>query len=443
MDLREIYSSNDITISFEVFPEENTDNLYTTLDKLTRYNPKLISLTYGAGGKTQKFLPDTLKHLKKYTNVMPHFTCICNSKKFVEKNLTTIKSLGIENILALRGDYPEDKTICHYDFRYANELVRFIKQKSNLHIAVAGYPEGHIESESLDKDLDNLKRKVDAGADVIFTQLFFDNTKFLEYVELVRKKGINIPIIPGIMPILSMKQINKMTNLAKITIPKQLADLLAKYKEKDLKNLGIDYATKQCLDLIKNDVKGLHFFTLNRENSTSQILNNIKEITFTEHYDDYTKTNSNLKTLNIDYYKFTYSDKGKPLLIKSPIDFSISHSGNYVAVILSYNSVGIDIQKKQKISQNLVNFTCNQYDQEFLEDSKNKIDAFFDIWCLKEAYSKMTGNGLITSFKNIKIDYKNKEKSMRFETLNFVKGYKMGMFSKQNCSFLLKKLNLH
>ena len=150
-----------------------------------------------------------------------------------------------------------------------------------------------------------------------------------------------------------------------------------------------------------------------------------------------------LQKLNIDDYKFTYSDKGKPLLIKSPIDFSVSHSGNYVAVILSYNSVGIDIQKKQKISQNLVNFTCNQYDQEFLEDSKNKIDAFFDIWCLKEAYSKMTGNGLITSFKNIKIDYKNKEKSMRFETLNFVKGYKMGMFSKQNCSFLLKKLNLH
>lgn len=277
MDLKTIYSDNKLHISFEVFPEQDTENLYKSLDVLKQYNPSLVSLTFGAGGNNKAFSVDILRYLKFNMNftLMPHFTCICNSKQTVKDNLKVIEELRIKNILALRGDIPQDKSQCVYDFRYANELVEFIKSTSNLSVAVAGYPEGHIESPDLKTDIENLKRKVDSGADVIFTQLFFDNTKFFSYVERVRKAGITIPVIPGIMPIISKKQVDKMTNLAKIEVPEVIINNLE--NNDNLRDFGVEYASKQCEDLIKNGVKGLHFYTLNKSYSTSKILDNIKE----------------------------------------------------------------------------------------------------------------------------------------------------------------------
>ena len=210
-------------------------------------------------------------------NVMPHFTCICSSKDFVKTHIHTLEENHIENILALRGDIPEDKRLCCYDFRYANELVEFIKTNSNLSTGVAGYPEGHIESASLHCDIENLKKKIDAGADAIFTQLFFDNNKFFKYIELIRKKGVTVPVIAGIMPILSKKQIDKMTTLANISIPQNLREKITRHSSssEDMKKLGIEYAANQCRELIENNVDGLHFFTLNKSESSSAILNNI------------------------------------------------------------------------------------------------------------------------------------------------------------------------
>ncbi len=276
MNLREIYSDK-LAISFEVFPEENTENLYTTLQILSKYNPALVSLTYGAGGKNKDFSLDIIKHLKNKLkiNVMPHFTCICNSKAMIERNIKSIEELGIQNILALRGDVPEDSSLCHFDFKYANELVEYIKSNTNLSVAVAGYPEGHIESKDLKSDILNLKQKINSGGEVIYTQLFFNNDKFYNFVEMVENVGIFAPIIPGIMPILSTKQIDKMTRLAKIEVPKVLQEALDKYNSDDLKKFGIDFATEQCLNLIKFGVKGLHFYTLNKHYSTSKILDNI------------------------------------------------------------------------------------------------------------------------------------------------------------------------
>lgn len=276
MNLKEIYSDK-TAISFEVFPEDNTENLYNTLKILSKYNPKLVSLTYGAGGKNKEFSKDILKHLKKELNlnVMPHFTCICNSRETVEKNLKIINELEIKNILALRGDIPEDKTLCCYDFKYANELVEFITAQTDLSVGVAGYPEGHIESPDLKTDIENLKRKVDSGADVIFTQLFFDNSKFYKFIERVRKSGITIPVIPGIMPILSKRQVNKMTGLARIEVPDSVKHAIENYSDEDIKQFGIDYCTKQCKDLLTNGVSGLHFYTLNKAYSVSKILDNI------------------------------------------------------------------------------------------------------------------------------------------------------------------------
>ena len=275
MRLNNIYNTDQIKISFEVFPEEDVSMVYSVLGDLKKYDTALVSLTYGAGGKNKEFSNEIVKSLKNEYNLMPHFTCICSSKESVEKDIQSIQSAGIENILALRGDAPEDNKVCYLDFRHANDLVEFIKEKTNLSVAVAGYPEGHIESPDIDTDLKYLKQKVLAGGDVIYTQLFFGNDKFYKFYERVRNLGIECPIVPGIMPVISKKQVDRMTSLARITLPSDLAEKLEKYSGEDLKKYGVEYASKQCEELVKFGVKGLHFYTLNKSYSTSKILDNI------------------------------------------------------------------------------------------------------------------------------------------------------------------------
>lgn len=289
MRLREIYEDKKAggfpKISFEVFPPkggvEQYPALYEELNILKKYNPSLVSLTWGAGGTNNNSM-ELVRSLRQdlKLDVMAHFTCICNSFKNVENHIKEIESFGIENVLALRGDEPQDIDVCHTDFRYANELVEFIKSKTDLSIGVAGYPEGHIEAESLEADIDNLKRKLDCGGEVVFTQLFFDNDKFFSYIERVRKKGITVPVIPGIMPIISYKQVEKMTSVAKISVPEALRENLEKYKDNpdDMKIFGIEYAVAQCDELIKSGVCGLHFYTLNKAYSTSKILDSLTVI---------------------------------------------------------------------------------------------------------------------------------------------------------------------
>lgn len=278
MKLREIYNTDKTAISFEVFPpKENSDKLLEEINVLKQHNPAFISLTYGAGGNENKSFELLTQIKDTEINVMPHFTCITTTKENIERNINKLINLGIENILALRGDIPENKELQKHDFNHASDLVEFIKYKTNLSIGVAGYPEGHIESPDLDTDINYLKAKVDKGAEVVFTQLFFDNNNFYKFIDKTEKAGINIPIIPGIMPIISEKQVNKMVKLANITVPKTIQKNICKLKDKDLIEFGIEYASSQCEDLIKNGIKGLHFYTLNKSYSTNQILNNIKE----------------------------------------------------------------------------------------------------------------------------------------------------------------------
>lgn len=282
MELSEIYRNNDVhnskvKFSFEIFPPKDGDisELFDELRVLKKYNPVLVSLTYGANGGSRTFSIELLRTiLDLEMNAMPHFTCVCSSKEVVEHYINQIENMGIENILALRGDIPEDVEVCNFDFKYANELVEYITNRSTLSIGVAGYPEGHIESQSLAQDIENLKRKVDAGASAIFTQLFFDNEKFFRYVELVRKAGINLPIIPGIMPIRSAKQIHHMTSMAKISISKAIEDIIVNEPE-DIRSFGVDYVSNQCRELVDFGVNGLHFFTLNHSDLTSKIIENI------------------------------------------------------------------------------------------------------------------------------------------------------------------------
>ena len=285
MKLREIYTKdNSPVLSFEFFPPKDDDDgqktaaLLNEISLLKKYNPALVSVTYGAGGSTRTKSEELVKKIKSAfeLNVMPHFTCICSDKHEVDERLETLKSAGIENILALRGDIPPDTNFCFQDFRHANELVGYIASKSDFSIAVAGYPEGHVESPDLKTDIENLKKKVDAGADVIFTQLFFENEKFYNFVERVRSAGIKIPVAAGIMPIVSLKQAERILSVIKVKIPQKLMSGLERFADcsDDIKKIGIEFASNQYCDLIKNNVDGIHFYTLNKSDAATKILNN-------------------------------------------------------------------------------------------------------------------------------------------------------------------------
>jgi len=286
VNLRELYSKNKSkpTVSFEVFPPKDdfdslkVENLFKELSLLKEFNPSLISVTYGAGGSNRNQSLDIIKRIKNELAVipMPHFTCVSTNKIFIKEYLEEIETLGIKNILALRGDIPEQGQI-YDDFKYASDLVHYIKSNSNLSVAVAGYPEGHKEDVLSEDNIKYLKLKVDNGADVVYTQLFFNNDCFYSYAEECIKNNINIPIIPGIMPITSYNSIQKMKSLCSFEIPNSLYEKIEAHKDDGdyIKNLGIDYVSKQCEDLIANNVKGLHFYTLNKSNLVSKILTNL------------------------------------------------------------------------------------------------------------------------------------------------------------------------
>lgn len=298
MELREIYNSSNFgsektpKISFEVFPPKdgNISKLFEELRILKKYNPVLVSLTYGANGGARVFSLEILRMiLDLELNVMPHFTCVGATKELIEHYIMQIENMGIENILALRGDGVniatngfgtlkgagnQEGNLFGGDFSYANQLVEFIQQKSTLSIGVAGYPECHIEADNLQADIQNLKRKVDAGASVIFTQLFFDNKKFYDYVEMVRNAGINLPVIPGIMPVRSLKQMEKMVNMTRVMIPERFRQQLEKFPNDTLK-IGAEFAISQCQDLMDNGVEAFHFFTLNHSNQVLEILDEL------------------------------------------------------------------------------------------------------------------------------------------------------------------------
>lgn len=288
MKFKDIYkqqnnsAKNFPVISFEVFPPKDPGGnslLIKELQNLMPYNPQVISVTYGAAGTGRENSINLVRLLKNNfdISIMPHFTCINASKYSVENYLNEISNMDIKNILALRGDIPNDENITNSDFQYANMLVEFIKSKSNLNIAVAGYPEGHIESENLETDIKNLKKKIEAGAEIIYTQLFFENSYFEKYLEKLRNAGINVPVIPGILPITGYNQLKKMTSLCKVTLPEALLNNLEKHKNSpdDIKKIGIEYAINQVNGLKKYNLSGFHFYILNKAFPTKTILEEV------------------------------------------------------------------------------------------------------------------------------------------------------------------------
>lgn len=277
MELSEIYTGNKTRISFEIFPPKNGDisTLFDELRILKKYKPALVSLTFSADGSNSDFSLEILRMiLDLELTPMPHFTGICTSKEQALNHIIQIENMGIENILALRGNKVNKDDLGGFDFLYANEFVEYIKEKSTLAIGVGGYVEGHPESVSLEDDIINLKKKVEAGASAIFTSMFFDNNKFYKYVDSVRKAGIDLPIIAGIMPVQNLEHAKSLVKISGIKIPERLMTLLEKQPEST--KPGINYAIYQCKNLIDNKVSGLHFYTLNRSDMVSEIMDNIE-----------------------------------------------------------------------------------------------------------------------------------------------------------------------
>ena len=292
MKLKEIYNSKKPVISFEVFPPKaltaedlklKITDLFNELSILSEFNPAFISVTYGAGGGTRETTLDLVIKIKNDLKIppMPHFTCVGSSRADIFEYLRSIEQAGIENILALRGDPPKGES-CFVKpedgFGFANELVEFIKAGTNLGIAVAGYPECHTECCCLEADIENLKKKADAGADVIITQLFYDNAGWFNFVEKTAQKGINIPIIPGILPITAYSQLDRIVNLSGCKLPEDLKLKLERHKDdrEAIKQIGAEFAVNQVNELLKSGVKGIHFYPLNKASAVKTVLENIK-----------------------------------------------------------------------------------------------------------------------------------------------------------------------
>jgi methylenetetrahydrofolate reductase (NADPH) len=272
--------------SFEFFPPKSDEDMHVlmkTAETLRALHPAFISVTWGAGGSTRRKTIDIVCAIKERLGVetMAHLTCVGASRTDLEAVLDEIHRRGIENVLALRGDPPRGETefTAHPDgFRHANELVAFIRARWNFCIGAAGYPEGHVECADKAEDLRHLKQKVDAGVDFIITQLFFNNADYYRFVRDARALGITQPIVPGIMPITNVGQIKKFTTLCGAAIPPDLLSRLEPLQEdRDaVVQAGIDYATDQCRDLLRQGAPGIHFYTLNRSHSTQQILKNLQ-----------------------------------------------------------------------------------------------------------------------------------------------------------------------
>ena len=268
MRIKEIFK-NKTVFSFEVFPPKKTssiDVIYNTLDELHDLKPDFISVTFSAGGSSNNALAcDIASRIKENGNVpMLHLPCINYTREEIDATISEIKSRGIENILALRGDLNPDIPP-KKDFRYASDLITYIRKQGNFDIAGACYPECHPDSMSLEEDIQNPRLKVEAGADHLISQLFFDNSSFYEFLWKVRAAGISVPIEAGIMPVVNKKQIERIVTTCGASLPKKFVKIMQRFEHNPeaLRDAGIAYAVNQIVDLAASGVDGIHLYTMN------------------------------------------------------------------------------------------------------------------------------------------------------------------------------------
>jgi methylenetetrahydrofolate reductase (NADPH) len=287
MRVTSLYENKKNVLSMEFFPPRNAEAALTfgkTIDKLSQLNPDYMSITFGAGGSTRDGSYQTVKELMR-DKKLPTVAYIAGyglGPNEIKEVLDKYKGLGVETIFVIRGDKPKgDDFSPHPDsFSYASDLIRFIKERYDFTLGCAGYPEGHIEAESLEKDLEFLKLKVDNGAEYVVAQYFYDNAYFFDYVAKCRALGITVPIIPGIMPVYTIKMTHMLSKVCGSAITDELKSKIDAVDPEDKEAvlaMGIDFAVDQCKGLLKEGVSGLHFYTMDRSKSTSEIINRLKK----------------------------------------------------------------------------------------------------------------------------------------------------------------------
>ena len=284
MKIIDILNQDQITLSFEVFPPkkiEKYDSVQAATEGVAALHPSFMSVTYGAGGGTSEFTLNIAKNIrdKDGVEVLPHLTCVSSTKAHVHEMIQKFKEYGFENVMALRGDIPEGGAP-YDDYHYASELVADIKSQGNFCIGGACYPDGHVECAHKDDDIRNLKRKVDAGVDFLTTQMFFDNAEFFNFLYRLREQDIRVPVLAGIMPITNQKQLGRSVALSGTTVPTRFKEIVDKFGEhpEAMKQAGIIYATEQIIDLIANDVKHIHVYSMNKPDVAEAIQRNLSEI---------------------------------------------------------------------------------------------------------------------------------------------------------------------
>ena len=287
MRVTELYAKKKNVISMEFFPPRNekaAQTFGTMIDELSVSTPDYMTVTFGAGGSTREGSYQTVKQIlqEKKLPVVAYIAGYGLGPDDIVTVLDAYKGLGIETIFVIRGDEPRgDDFAPHPDsFSYASEMIRFIKERYDFTLGCAGYPEGHADAKSLDEDIDHLKEKVDNGAEYIVAQYFYDNAYFFDYVEKCRQKGITVPIIPGIMPVYTVKMTQMLAKVCGTTITDALQKRLDAVNPEDKQavlNLGVDFAVEQCVGLLKQGVPGLHFYTMNRSGTTNAILERLKQ----------------------------------------------------------------------------------------------------------------------------------------------------------------------
>ena len=283
MRIASILNEKEITLSCEVFPPKHFDGIAqasAVAQEIAGLHPSFMSVTYGAAGSTPGHTIAVAKAVAE-TGVTPlcHLTCVQSTREHVQHVLADMKTAGMENVLALRGDLPKEGEPCH-DFAYAAELIDFIHQQGDFCVGAACYPEGHPESGSRAKDMDYLRRKVDAGVDFLTTQMFFDNNILYNFLYKIREAGITVPVVAGIMPVTNGRQIARICRISGNTLPPRFKQIIDRFADHPaaMKQAGIAFATEQIIDLLANGVNHIHVYSMNKPDVARKIQDNLSEI---------------------------------------------------------------------------------------------------------------------------------------------------------------------
>lgn len=286
MRISDKLKENKVNISCELFPPKEGTNLaaaHKIVREIAALNPSFMSVTYGAGGGTSEHTIDIANEIQNVNNVtaLAHLTCVSSNRHKVKNVISQLKDNNIENILALRGDIPSNSDFeLSTDFTHACDLIAEIKSYHDFCIGGACYPEGHPEASSLDADIDNIKTKINAGCEFLTTQMFFDNNILYNYMYRLLKKGIDVPIVAGIMPVTNSSQISRICSLSGTALPPRLKAIAERFSDDPMamKQAGIAYATEQIIDLISNQVNNIHIYTMNKPDIAGKIFENLSYI---------------------------------------------------------------------------------------------------------------------------------------------------------------------